>query len=164
MVDDNTLTMAVPRYNTWLTDNAIEKMEGLRNAKYVGEFPVREHSTQVGALFWQASPPHDYSHYFFIYRNYTGIKDHPDNGKLFITSGAHMDRRILSGVRTKSGDFIYSRGRHDFIEHDGSMVDGGDSYMRCSADATVIKFEIIEDRLVELVDLCDAPVDKESIA
>ena len=164
--EDNPVTIlepAMPRYNSWLTDEAIKKVEEIRSCKFVGEFPVREHSTVVGGLFYQEKPPQsDYSNYFFLYRNYTGMKDHPDNGKLFITSGSHMDHRILSGIRTKHGHFIYSRGRHDYIEFDGSMVDGGDSYMRCWADANVVKYQIIEDKMIELTNVADEPQQEKS--
>ena len=163
--EDSTVTIlepAMPRHCEWLTDEAIRKVEEMRSCTFVGEFPVREHSTLVGGLFYQENPPEDYSNYFFLYRNYTGMEDHPDEGKLFITGGGHMDHRILSGIRTKHGHFIYSRGRHDYLEFDGSMVDGGDSYMRCWTDAIIIKFQIIKDKMVELVNMADAPRKEEA--
>lgn len=152
----NELKPAMERYLPWLSEDFIKRVEEDKNCKFVGEFPVRPHSTLVGALFWQPTPPQpDWSNYFFLYINYTGMEEHPDEGKLFITSGEHMDHRILSGIITPNGDFIYSRGRHDYLEHDGAMVDGGDSYMRNNMVGTVVKFEIVEDKLLHLPNLDD---------
>lgn len=155
---DKILKPAMSRYLSWLTDDFIARVEKDKGCKFVGEFPVRPHSTVVGALFYQDKPPQpDYSKYFFLYVNYTGMEDHPDEGKLFITSGEHMDHRVLSGVITPNGDFIYSRGRHDCFTHDGAMVDGGDSYLRSNMVGTSIKFEIVEDKLVHLERFDDEP-------
>jgi len=152
------LVPAMPRYLGWLTDTFIDHVEKKRNCKFVGEFPLREHSTRVGALFYQETPPiSDFSNYFFLYLNYTGMPDHPDEGKLFITGGRHMEHRILSGVRTDNGHFIYSRGRHDYVTYDGAMVDGGDSYMRTNEAVKVIKFEIVKDKMIELLKVSDDP-------
>lgn len=146
----NELTPTMPRYLGWLTDEAILQLEKLRGSKFVGEFPLKEHSPVVGALFYQPDPPPDYSNYFFLYlRTLESLEDKREY-RICVTSGAHMVGKVMAGVRTKNGDFIYSRGRHDCIELDGSMVDGGDSYLRCNAGDTVVRFKVEKDKLIEV--------------
>lgn len=69
---------------------------------------------------------------------------------LFISCGDKIAKRVRTGIRTPCGDFIYSRGRHDYVAHDGCVIDGGDAYLKTNGKGDFVKFKIVEDKMVEI--------------
>jgi len=124
---------ALPPINKWLDQTKLK--DQYPEAVFVGEFPVAPHANIAGSLFWQPNPPHDYSNYFLIYYN-------PFRESVYITSGKPQSETIYTGLITPNGDFIYSRHRHDCVNHDGCMIDGGDAYVRTNSQGDLVTFRI----------------------
>lgn len=129
--------------NKLLSDSGVKKFEKEHDAVFVGEFALQKHSVSTCALFYSENPTNDYSHYFIIY-------EHAFYPKFYISNGDDLAGRERTGIITPCGDFIYSRGRHDYIEHDGCMIDGGDSYGRYAGLGEAINFKIIKDKMVKV--------------
>jgi hypothetical protein len=127
--------------NTWLNLDKVK--EHYPEAIFVGEFPIEKGSEFCGSVFWQPNPPHDYSNYFMLYIC-------PLRGQVFITSGEKQSTQVYNGIITPNGDFIYSRHRHDYMEHDGCMIDGGDAYLKTNGKGKAIRFIIEGSEIKEL--------------
>lgn len=132
---------ALSMINKWLNLKAVE--EKYPESVFVGEFPIKKHSEYSGCVFWQPNPPHGYSNYFMIYMC-------PVRNTIYITSGKPQSDQVYTGLLTPNGSFIYSRHRHDYIEHDGCMVDGGDSYVRHNMVGELISFRMEGPKLVRI--------------
>lgn len=151
LIEPIILTPAMKKYQGWLTDENIKNIEEEKKCKFVGEFPVRQHSTEVGALFWQDTPPDpSFSNYFFLYYRPINPFDLESPMQLYITGGGHVEDQKFLGMITDRGDFIYSRGRHDFLELDGSYVDGGDSYFKTGGTGSIVNFILVKDKIVQV--------------
>lgn len=104
-------------------EEQIEKIENLRNAKYVC---TTEHEGFCVEVFYGAEEhPVSKSRYFGLYK--AGAL-----GDLMITNGAFIESQEIEAVIADNGDIIYSRYRHDYrISEDRSVwIDGGRSYTR----------------------------------
>ena len=127
------------------------------DAKFVGEFPTSEHSTEAGMLFYQeeippetytrVKNPNDVSNYLFFY---TVWDFDLTTARLWVKNGATIAGKIRNGLLLGDGSFIYSRHRHDFVSHGNSFIDGGDSYTRRSSLAadTPVTFKIVAGDIV----------------
>lgn len=123
--------------------------------KFVGEFqsPINGEVSTSGMLFWskEVAPevyervknPNDVSNYGFVYY-------HPLHGML-IRNGKEVANKVRNGIITPCGGFIYSRHRHDYNEHEGCMIDGGEDYTRFSGDGRVVEFIIVDGEIKEKV-------------
>lgn len=122
-------------YGQCTTGINIAKAEQLYDAKYIGDFCIRDkHGSWTSrplSVFYQETPPaHAHSNYFALY-----VADK----KAFITDGSSAFEQPIEAVRAKNGELIYSRYVHDFrYSADGSVaVDGGRDYMHVTfSDAT----------------------------
>ncbi len=129
---------ALPRSNQWLKLDVVAKL--YPDSIYVGEFPIEEGAVTAGSLFWQPNPPPEYSNYFMLY--FCHLRE-----GIYITSGEAQANKEYSGIITPNGDFIYSRHRHDYVEHDGCMIDGGDAYTKSNGKGQFIKFKIEKEKI-----------------
>lgn len=81
------------------------------NAKYVGQFPLRDTRGEFTdfhtEVFYEPNPKVElgHSHYFAIYVR---------GDSVYITGAAHVEKLILSVYTDSEGDLIYSRFQHDF--------------------------------------------------
>lgn len=109
----------------------IQKIEELKNAKYVCETCVRTRypdgpwADQPVAIFMgKEAHPVSGSKYFGIYVNMT-------EQVMIVNAQSAVDEPI-TGVIADNGDIIYSRYRHDFRKsEDGSVfIDGGRDYVK----------------------------------
>lgn len=101
----------------------VEKIEELRNAKYVC---TSEHNDICIEVFYgDEAHPVSGSRYFGLYKS--GV-----SGQLMITNGAFIEDQEIAAVIADNGDIVYSRYRHDYrISEDKSVwIDGGRSYTR----------------------------------
>ncbi len=103
----------------------IEKIEKLRNAKWVIDTENPKYSNIPVAIFYQEEAyPETDSHYFGLYKA----------GQLMITDGSWIESTSIDAREADNGDVIFSRYRHGYVTSpDGTvMIDGGRAYTRCS--------------------------------
>lgn len=121
----------------------IDVVQKNRNAKFIATMPVSKGSTLSGYVFYQSNPPNkEYSKYFIVFIN--------TEGKVMITSGRRFETDTFTGCITHSkGEFFYSTNRHDYIEYDGCMLDGGDAYTKSFADnkGDLVEFKVTPEGL-----------------
>lgn len=134
--------------------------------KFVGEFqsPINGEISTCGMLFWtkeiapevyeRVKNPNDVSNYAFVYYD-------PLYKGWMIRNGLSCAEKTRNGLITPNGDFIYSRHRHNYIEHDGCMIDGGDDYLRCSGKGKAVMFTIVDGEIKTTFEkLTDATTDE----
>jgi hypothetical protein len=56
---------------------------------------------------------------------------------VYITEASSAFSDLIAGIPTSDGEVIVSRYRHDYVEKDGRMIDGGRDYVRASMHPTV---------------------------
>lgn len=132
------------RINSWLS---LERMANLYpGSKYVGEFPLSKESTSSVSLFYQENPPEPFTN------NYFGMYYNPYMDGVFIMDATEIASKERTGIVNKNNELIYSRNRHDFVVHEGDMIDGGDSYSRFSFGKNngsyITTFKIEKDKIV----------------
>lgn len=120
----------------------VDVIEKKYNAKYVGDLPLVGRD-DLCAIFWQPTPPENYSEYFGILVR---------GGTIYITDASSVVTRPIYGLRSKSGEVLYSRFHHDFrYSKDGSVfVDGGADYFRRGGDvesATEVQLKVVKDEI-----------------
>lgn len=110
---------------------SIKKAEELKDAKYIGDFCLRNKSggwsESPVAVFYQPNPPKNFSKYF-------GLFLAGDN--LFITNAESAFAEPIQGLVGSNGEVVYSRYRHDFRSlSDGSgAIDGGRDYVKVTGN------------------------------
>jgi len=130
----------------------IKKVEQIRNAKYVGDFCIKGSNSNWSdmpvAVFYQATPPEGYGHYFGLFTR---------AGSVLICDASSTVGIPIMGVQAQNGEIIYSRYRHDYrVSQDGTVtIDGGRDYMKVSGgvDMVVLTIEDGEVVIVENPDL-----------
>lgn len=107
----------------------IAKAEAHYGAKYIGyyDLPDREGPFSV---FYQPNPQTDLGH-----SNYFGLFVHPVFQHLFITQAKSILEARYPAFRFPDGTILCSRYRHDYVTHDGLMLDGGLAYLRSGGKA-----------------------------
>jgi hypothetical protein len=89
-------------------------------------------------VFYQPNPDTSagHTHYFGMF-----IKTDPysgeGSGSVYITEASSAFSDPIAGILTDDGEVIVSRYRHDYVEKDGRMIDGGRDYVRASMHPTV---------------------------
>jgi hypothetical protein len=56
---------------------------------------------------------------------------------VYITEASTAFSDPIAGIPTDDGEVIVSRYRHDYVEKDGRMIDGGRDYTRSSGHRSV---------------------------
>lgn len=126
----------------------IEKLELKYNAKYIGQFPLKNKNGNYvnfpAYVFYQENPPQpDYSNYFALYYC-------PLRCSMFITGAQEISEREYTGVICEDGETVlYSRFRHDYRTADEgkTMIDGGSDYIRANLNNKTVKLGIVKDEL-----------------
>ena len=142
----------IPEDGYWLKSAGISKIEEKYGAKYMGYWCTKRPSggwnEQPVDVFYQPNPDtaKGHTHYFgMFYRD----------DVLYITEASTAFSDPIAGIVTDDGEVIVSRYRHDYVEKDGRMIDGGRDYTRSSIHPTVIitvdgdKFVVSERESVE---------------
>ncbi|UTC29658.1 hypothetical protein BAJUN_00280 [Bajunvirus bajun] len=94
------------------------------NARYVGVYDPNA-SGQSIAVFWTDNPDRSLGHdnYFGLFIRH-GLDGEP--GLPYITSAAKLRDIEFPAIEITAGEFLVSRGRHDYVTHPcGAMLDGG---------------------------------------
>lgn len=111
-------------------ENGIATIEKEYNAKYMGFWCTRRPSggwnEQPVDVFYVANPDRSKRH-----TNYFGMFVRDDTS--FIIDASSAFDAPITGILTDDGEVIVSRYRHDYVEKDGYMIDGGRDYLKCSS-------------------------------
>lgn len=150
----------IPEDGYWFKSAGIRKIEEKYNAKYMGYWctkrPNGGWNDSPVDVFYVENPDTSKGH-----TNYFGmfIKTDPysgeSTGSVYITEASTAFSDPISGIVTDDGEVIVSRYRHDYVEKDGHMIDGGRDYTRSSMHPTVMvtvngdQFVITERKTVE---------------
>lgn len=119
----------IPVDGYYLNQKGIRDEQKRRNSTYMGYWCVKQSDggwTEIPVdVFYVENPDKEkgHSHYYGIFCNGSGC---------FITNAESAFSETISGIRTDSGEVIVSRYRHDYIEKDGHVIDGGRDYFRGS--------------------------------
>lgn len=112
---------------------AVEKRYG---AQFVGDFCIKTKSNgwseEPIAIFYQPNPDVSKGH-----KHYFGLFVRGD--VIYITDGTSAFSEPIVGLVTRSGEVIFSRYRHDFVQREGIFIDGGRDYVRCGGDIAGVK-------------------------
>ena len=132
----------IPKDGYWFKSAGIRKIEEKYNAKYMGYWCTKRPSGGWNEspvdVFYVENPDTSKGH-----TNYFGmfIKTDPytgeSTGSVYITEASTAFSEPIAGIPTDDGEVIVSRYRHDYVEKDGRMIDGGRDYTRSSMHPTV---------------------------
>jgi hypothetical protein len=124
-----------PKDGYWLKEASIKKTEELYNATYMGYWCTKRLNGESWNdnpvdVFYQPNPDVEkgHKHYFGLF---------VQNDTLFITDATSAFSDPIMGIETEDGEVIVSRYRHDYVEKDNYMVDGGRDYFRTSGGPVV---------------------------
>lgn len=124
-----------PKDGYWLKEDGIKKAEELYGAKYMGYWCTKRLNGESWNdnpvdVFYQPNPDIEkgHKHYFGLFIQ---------NGSLYITDATSAFSDPITGIETNDGEVIVSRFRHDYVEKDEYMIDGGRDYFRTSGGPVV---------------------------
>ena len=123
-----------------------KKVEQLKNAKYIGDFCIKnsmgnwgETPVQIYYVDTVNDPAH--SNYFGMFAR---------GNDVYITNGISTANIEITAVESPDGEIIYSRFRHDYrATKDGTTtIDGGRDYTRSSSPANFLTLMIVDGEIV----------------
>ena len=124
-----------PKDGYWIKEDGIKKAEELYGAKYMGYWCTKRLNGESWNdnpvdVFYQPNPDieNGHKHYFGLFIQ---------NGSLYITDATSAFSDPITGIETNDGEVIVSRFRHDYVEKDEYMIDGGRDYFRTSGGPVV---------------------------
>ena len=124
-----------PKDGYWIKEDGIKKAEELYGAKYMGYWCTKRLNGESWNdnpvdVFYQPNPDIEkgHKHYFGLFIQ---------NGSLYITDATSAFSDPITGIETNDGEVIVSRFRHDYVEKDEYMIDGGRDYFRTSGGPVV---------------------------
>lgn len=101
----------------------LKKIEDLRQAKFIGCFPIGGMNQHVYCFYNKEKHPRG-SHYF-------GVFFHPIHEGWFVIDAGEVEKKVYSGILRPDGTILHSYFRHDYAEDElGNMVDGGNEYFK----------------------------------
>ena len=125
----------IPEDGYWFKKAGIQKIEENYGAKYMGYWCTKRPSGGWNEspvdVFYVPNPDTSkgHTHYFGMFVR--------DDENVYITEASTAFSDPISGIPTPDGEVIVSRYRHDYVEKDGRMIDGGRDYVRSSMHPTV---------------------------
>lgn len=126
----------------------IAKVEALKNARYVGEFPGKGRGDSwvnfPVAVFYQAAPNAPFTNHYF------GLYQDQFTKRLMICDADYVQGVPFTAINTPEG-IVYSSYRHDYREVGDQMIDGGWDYVRHSG-GPLIRVCVIDGQIVEVQD------------
>lgn len=123
----------------------MEEVEKIKNAKYMGEFTVKNPSGSWAnipvSVFYQEKAHPEGSNYF-------GLFFEPLRGHLMITDAKSVAEHKWIGVlNEKTKEILYSAYRHDFQTYEEMMIDGGPEYTKSYPNAKLVEFYLEKDKI-----------------
>lgn len=107
----------------------IEMVEEKYNAKYVGRYDLDRGTldyTVMGAVFYVETPDVSKGH-----SNYFALFHDPFSGDLLITNASNVAENKYPAIQLDGdGQYLVSRGRHDYVVSGGAFLDGGHCYTK----------------------------------
>lgn len=128
-------------------ENGIATIEKEYNAKYMGFWCTRRPSggwnEQPVDVFYVANPDRSKGH-----TNYFGLFVR-DNASYIVDASSAFDAPI-TGILTNDGEVIVSRYRHDYVEKNGYIIDGGRDYLKCGGNSltTFVNVSVVDGEFV----------------
>ena len=132
----------IPENGYWFKKDSIRKIEEKYGARYMGYWATKNSrggwNDSPVDVFYQPNPDTSkgHTHYFGMF-----IKTDPysgeGSGSVYITEASSAFSDVIAGIPTDDGEVIVSRYRHDYVEKDGRMIDGGRDYTRSSVHRSV---------------------------
>ena len=120
----------IPKDGYHLNEQQIRIAEDKYGAKYMGYWCTKRPdgkswNERPVDVFYQPAPDvaKGHTHYFGLLIQ---------GGTLYITNAASAFEEPITGIICEDGEVIVSRYRHDYVEKDGRMIDGGRDYVRAS--------------------------------
>jgi hypothetical protein len=124
-----------PKDGYYFSQGQIKVIEEKYGAKYMGYWCTKRLNGESWNdnpvdVFYQSEPDTEkgHKHHFGMF---------VQNGTLFITDATSAFSDPILGIETEDGEVIVSRYRHDYVEKDKYMVDGGRDYFRTSGGPIV---------------------------
>jgi hypothetical protein len=134
-ITSNGVMMFIKNDPYWFNEESINKMEKHYGAKYIGAWCTKRPSGGWNEMpvevFYQSDPDRSKGH-----SNFLGI--FMQNGQLYVLNAESAFSEPITGVLCENGEVVVSRYRHNYIEKNGIMIDGGRDYIRSSAGATYV--------------------------
>ena len=92
--------------------------------KFIGTFE-RGGTLLFMDVFYQENPnkTKGHSHYFGLYKNLA-------DDLLYICNAHQAASETYPAIELPNGEFLVSRGQHDYVTHGDMMLDGGPAYFR----------------------------------
>lgn len=142
--------VTIPEQGYHFGQEQIKVIEENYGAKYMGYWCTQRlnggWNERPVDVFYQPNPDTEkgHTHYFGMF---------VQGGDVYITDATSAFGDPITGIICEDGEVIVSRYRHDYVEKDGRMIDGGRDYVRASlhlsATITVVDGEfIIEENVV----------------
>ena len=128
-----------PQNGYWFKAEGIRKIEEMKGATYMGYWatksPNGNWNEQPVDVFYQPNPDTaaGHTHYFGMFRR-------DDN--VYITEASTAFSDPITGVLTDSGEIIVSRYRHNYVEKQGKMIDGGRDYIRSNVAGPYVRITV----------------------
>ena len=121
-----------PKDGYWFSEAQIKKAEELYNATYMCYWCTKRLNGESWNdspvdVFYQPNPDTNLGH-----KHYFGLFKELQTGSLYITDATSAFSEPMMGIETDDGEVIVSRYRHNYVEKDKYMVDGGRDYFRTS--------------------------------
>jgi hypothetical protein len=130
-----------PKDGYWLKESSIKKVEDIYGAKYMGYWCTKgldgeSWNESPVDVFHQPNPDvsKGHSHYFGIFINI-------QKEAMCIIDAISAFSEPMSGIVTDDGEVIVSRFRHDCVQKNKYMVDGGRDYFRTS-DGPIVRIHV----------------------
>jgi hypothetical protein len=136
-----------PKDGYWFKQEGIRKIEEKYGAKYMGYWATKNSrggwNDSPVDVFYQPKPDTSkgHTHYFGMFIEtdpYTG----QSTGSVYITEASSAFSESITGVLTDSGEVIVSRYRHNYVEKQGKMIDGGRDYIRSNAAGPYVRVKV----------------------
>ncbi len=143
--------VTIPNQGYHFSQGQIKVIEEKYSAKYMGPWCTKRLNGNWNErpvdVFYQPNPDIEKGH-----KNYFGM--FVQDGTVWITDATSAFSDTITGIICEDGEVIVSRYRHDYVEKDGRMIDGGRDYVRASlhpsASVTVVDGNfVVEANVVE---------------
>ena len=128
-----------PKDGYWFRKPGIRKIEEKYNSIYMGYWCLRTidggWSELPVDIFYQPEPDHEKGH-----TNYFGMLIR--GGSAFIVNGESAFSDPITGVAMPTGEVLVSRFRHDYVNKDGYMIDGGRDYVKHGSKGKLVDVKV----------------------
>ena len=135
------LFMNIPKDGYHFKASGLKTISEKYNAQYMGYWCTKRKdgswNEQPIDVFYDANPNRDLGH-----SNYIGVyiqaSAHEEHGRhVYITDAKSAFSEPMTGAVCENNEVIVSRYRHDCVEKNGAMIDGGRDYAKTNGCKTV---------------------------